>query len=277
MHRLGTHGVGMSVVQQWKLRSLSTPESKRPELLSNDGHCLTCDSETTFYATSEWLRDFYICKNCGSIPRERALMFCIERYYPNWRELRIHESSPGSRGASIKLKQHCKNYVPTHFFPDSPLGVINSSGFRNENLENLTFPDESFDLFITQDVMEHIFDPSRAFAEIARVLKHGGAHIFSVPLINKDRPSEAWAQRDDKGDISYLHEPEYHGNPISEKGSPVAMHWGYDISDFILKHSGLHTTINYIDNLSLGIRAEYIEILVSRKEVRLEDKSDIPI
>jgi SAM-dependent methyltransferase len=240
------------------------------ELLTNEGYCMTCDSETTFSATSEWLRDFYVCEKCGSIPRERALMFCIERYHPDWRELHIHESSPVFRGASSKLKQNCANYVYSHFFPDSPLGTINASGFRNENLESLTFPDDSFDLFITQDVMEHIFDPARAFAEIARVLKPGGAHIFSVPLVNKEKPSEVWAQRDNGGNIVHLREPEYHGNPISDKGSLVTMHWGYDIADFILKNSGLYTTINHIDNRSLGIRAEYIEILVSRKKVIIE-------
>jgi SAM-dependent methyltransferase len=237
-----------------------------PYVLSNEGRCVTCDSETTFCSTNEWLRDFYICKNCGSIPRERALMFCIERYYPNWRELHIHESSPVFRGASLKLKQQCAHYVSSHFFPDFPMGAIHKSGFRNENIEALTFPDNSFDLFITQDVMEHIFYPAKAFAEIARVLKPGGAHILSVPLVNKEKSSEVWARRDEKGNVVHVREPEYHGNPIDDKGSLVTMHWGYDICDFILEQSGLYTTINYIDNLSLGIRAEYIEILVSKKK-----------
>lgn len=193
-------------------------------------------------------------------------MFCIERYYPKWRELYIHESSPVFRGASIKLKQHCANYISSYYFSDSPLGTVDIlSGFRNENLENLTFPDESFDLFITQDVMEHIFDPAAAFAEIARVLKPGGAHIFSVPLVNKEKPSEVWAQRDDTGNIIHLMEPEYHRNPKSDDGSLVTMHWGYDICDFIFRHSGLHTTIVMIDNIDLGIRAEFIEVLISRK------------
>ncbi len=232
---------------------------------SNEGYCVTCDSETTFSSSNEWLRDYYICNRCDSIPRERALMFCIERYYPNWRELHVHESSPAPRGASEKLKKHCAHYVPSHFFSDHPLGEIHQRGYSNENLEDQTFPDESFDLVISQDVMEHIFDPARAFAEIARTLKPGGAHIFSVPLINKEKPSEICAVRDDKGNITYLREPEYHGNPIDDKGSLVTMHWGYDICDLIFKNGGLFTTINYIDNLSLGIRAEYIEILVSRK------------
>ncbi len=231
----------------------------------NNGYCITCDSETTFYANNEWLRDHYICKKCGSIPRERALMFCIERYYPNWKELFVHETSPTDRGASIKLKEYCKNYIPTHYFSDFPAGEIHPRGFRNENLEDQTFPDESFDLVISQDVMEHIFDPARAFAEIGRVLKPGGAHIFSVPLVKKEKSSVVCAKKDDKDNIIYLLEPEYHGNPINDEGALVTMHWGYDICDFILRHSGLYTTINYIDNLSLGIRAEYIEILVSRK------------
>jgi hypothetical protein len=43
------------------------------------------------------------------------------------------------------------------------------------------------------------------------------------------------------------------------------MHWGYDICEFIFKASGLYTTIVYIDDLSRGIRAELIEVLVSKK------------
>ncbi len=246
------------------LQDRNEPLNQKP-FLSNDGYCITCDSETTFCSDNEWLRDYYLCKKCRSIPRERALMFCIERFYPNWRELRIHESSPLGRGASTKLKKYCSLYVPTHFLPDFQLGEIHPSGFRNEDLESQTFLDEYFDLVITQDVMEHIFDPARAFAEIGRTLKQGGAHIFTVPLVNKEKPSEVWAQRDVDGNINYIREPEYHGNPVDAKGSLVTMHWGYDICDLIFKSSGLLSTIIFIDNLDLGIRAEYVEVLISRK------------
>jgi len=69
----------------------------------------------------------------------------------------------------------------------------------------------------------------------------------------------------DDGEIEFLCEPEYHGNPIDVKGSIVTMDWGYDICEFIYKASGLFTTIFYIDNIELGIRAEYIEVLISKK------------
>ncbi|MDR0583764.1 MAG: class I SAM-dependent methyltransferase [Treponema sp.] len=51
-------------------------------------------------------------------------------------------------------------------------------GYRNENLEEQTFSDEMFELIITQDVFEHVYNPEKAFSEIARTLKKA-AHIFS--------------------------------------------------------------------------------------------------
>jgi SAM-dependent methyltransferase len=192
-------------------------------------------------------------------------MYCIEKFYPNWKQLHIHESSPAKRGASLKLQKMCQNYVGTHYFPNFPLGQTHSTGWRNEDLENLTFGNETFDLMITQDVMEHIFNPARAFSEIARTLKKGGAHIFTVPIVNKEKPSKINAKKDEHGNVLILGTPEYHGNPVDNQGSLVTMYWGYNICDFILKHSGLYTTIVYIDNLFLGIRAEYIEVLISRK------------
>ena len=226
---------------------------------------MTCDRDVEFCAVGDWWRDQYICTQCQSIPRERALMHCIEKYYPGWRQLSIHESSPADRGASTKLKAQCPNYLSTQYSPDLALGKVHPDGWRNEDLEHQTFPDEVFDLVVTQDVLEHLFDPAQAFAEIARTLKPGGAHIFTVPLINQEKPSEAWATREDTGTIVHLHKPEYHGNPIDPNGSLVTMHWGYDISRYIFNSSKLDTTIVHIDNLNLGIRAEYIEVLVSRK------------
>lgn len=41
--------------------------------------------------------------------------------------------------------------------------------------------------------MEHIYDPEKAFSDIARTLKKGGGHIYTVPIINKFMPTEVWA------------------------------------------------------------------------------------
>lgn len=231
----------------------------------NYGYCYCCDKVTRFVATNDWFRDHYKCSSCGSIPRERALMCCVEKFFPRWRECDIHESSPILRGASAKLKAHAKKYYATQYFPGVAPGTTHE-GFRCEDLEFLTFEDNSIDLHITQDVMEHIFYPDRAFREIARTLRQGGMHIFTVPLVNKNKPTEECARLDPEGNIIYLRDPEYHGNPVSEKGSLVTRKWGYDICDYIFKSSGLFTKIVYIDALEYGIRAEFIEVLISQKE-----------
>ena len=196
-------------------------------------------------------------------------MRTIQTRYPNWRELSIHESSPVSRGASVKLAKGCRFYVASQYDPQLGFGNSHPSGaYRSENLEKQTFADEAFDLVITQDVFEHIFDAPAAFAEIARTLRPGGAHIFTTPLVNKGQPSEKWASLSEAG-IVYHHTPEYHGNPMSAEGSLVTWHWGEDIVAYIKNVSGLSTEIIALDDLEMGIRAEYIEVLMTtRPEAR---------
>jgi SAM-dependent methyltransferase len=233
-------------------------------IFSHNGYCPICEKTASFTAKDPWFRDNLFCSACGSIPRERALMKVISDFYPNWRDLVIHESSPGDRGASTKLRRECENYTSSHFYPNITLGQVNhNSGYRCENIEKLTFPDNSFDLFITQDVMEHIFDSKKAFKEIARVLRPGGAHIFTAPLINKVKKSERWASRSEDGKIIHHHPAEYHGNPVDSKGALVTMHWGYDIASYITQITNMPTVIIMIDNIDLGIRAEYIDVIVS--------------
>jgi len=59
------------------------------------GYCSICERQVYFEIEGAWLRDQYKCVDCQSIPRWRALMSVIAELYPKWRELKIHESSPG--------------------------------------------------------------------------------------------------------------------------------------------------------------------------------------
>jgi hypothetical protein len=235
---------------------------RRKYLYYVEGYCYCCGQKVFFYSDDHWLRDNLKCSNCNSIPRERALMYCLEIFFPDWRNYSIHESSPAARGASLKIERECKNYVKSFYGPRINIPVQGNA--LDINLEEQSFGDESFNIVVTQDVLEHIFKPEKAFKEIARTLKKKGAHVFTVPLVNKDKPTEKWAELVGNK-INWLRTPEYHGDPINSDGSPVAYHWGYDIVNFISRISNLDTTIVYIDNWDLGIRAEYIEVLISRK------------
>lgn len=233
-------------------------------VLESVGTCPICENEVNFVAQDAWLRDNFFCTNCWSIPRERALMYVIEAFYPSWHNLIIHESSPSPRGASLRMEQGAATYIKSQFFHDVELGAFHN-GFRCENLEKLTFEDNSIDLHISQDVMEHVYNPTKAFQEIARTLKPGGAHIFTVPLVNKMKSSKLRARVNEDAKIEYIEPPMYHGNPIDSQGALVTMDWGYDIVKHIFEASGLFTYLIYIDDLSIGVRAEYIEVLVTVK------------
>ena len=233
-------------------------------VLSGDfhsGYCPICEAKTIFLKRDTWLRDFYHCARCASIPRWRALIYVLQTHFPNWRALRIHESSPGG-ASSEKLRRECQDYVSSQFFQDIAPGQTKDD-VRCENLEQQTFANAEFDLVITQDVFEHILNPAQALSEIARTLKPGGAHVFTVPWYYW-KPTLVRAIEENDS-IRHLEKPDYHGNPIDPNGSLVVTEWGWDLGDFIYKHSGMTTTAIKIDDKSRGIKADFIEVFVSRK------------
>ena len=51
------------------------------------------------------------------------------------------------------------------------------------DVTNLEFNDNSFDLVIMMEVLEHVKEPKKALSEIYRVLSHNGKLIMSTPFI----------------------------------------------------------------------------------------------
>src|SRR5436189_6412300 len=103
----------------------------------NRGYCSICERQVYFEIEGTWLRDQYKSVNCQSIPRWRALMSVLAELYPKWRELKIHESSPGGP-LSDNLARECRKYLPSHFFPNTPRGQMHR-GFRCEDMMAQTF------------------------------------------------------------------------------------------------------------------------------------------
>ena len=51
------------------------------------------------------------------------------------------------------------------------------------DVTNLEFNDNSFDLVIMMEVLEHVKEPKKGLSEIYRVLSHNGKLIMSTPFI----------------------------------------------------------------------------------------------
>jgi LPS sulfotransferase NodH len=229
-----------------------------------EGRCPICEREVRFLATSDkpmpaqlhgrWFRNELRCSHCKSPPRERAIAQVLEEARPGWRGLAIHESSPGGWAFSAKLRRECAGYVPTQFDPSFPFGQMHPSGrWRNETLEAQTFADESFDIVIAQDVFEHLFDPARAAAEIARTLRPGGLCLMTVPVVRRHEPSQRRAALV-AGELRHLLPEQYHGNPVGDGRSLVTVDWGYDIGPYLSAASGLNFALLVLDDMRIGVR-----------------------
>ena len=225
----------------------------------NSGFCPVCKSNTVFYSNEDWLRDHYRCMNCNSIPRERALFHVLDKNYDNWQNKKIHESSPSNR--------HFKNVVEQYSFSQyyhghKPGSHIN--GIRNEDLEKLTFPDNSFDFFITLDVLEHVFNPDVAIREMLRTITSDGAVVFTVPIHKQLMKSVQRAVRFDDNPIKYLLPEEYHGNPVGDGRSLVTWDYGQDFKSLVQKWIGSDYEIKRVNqtNDKLGIIGECLDVFL---------------
>jgi SAM-dependent methyltransferase len=122
-----------------------------------------------------------------------------QRFYPsfqdNWddvllRERILRQLVPGMRvldlgaGAGIVKQMDLRGTgVRVHGVDLDPRVVDNP--FLDEakvgSAEQIPYPEGAFDLVFCDNVLEHLPDPDAAFAEVARVLRPGGAFLFKTP------------------------------------------------------------------------------------------------
>jgi SAM-dependent methyltransferase len=225
----------------------------------NLGYCHCCRQHTVFEIRAEWLRDNYACIKCNSIPRQRHIQYVLDSFYPSWTETNIHESSP----SNTYISQYCRNYSSSQYFAGIRSGDYHN-GTRCENLESLSFEKETFDIFITQDVLEHIFHPDRAAREIMRVLKPGGSHIFTAPK-HKGVASSYRRAELVGGKVHHIHEESYHGNPVGDGRALVTWDYGDDFEDLITEWTRCSTSTILTRSKHIGLDGEYLEVFVTRK------------
>ncbi|MGY1807349.1 class I SAM-dependent methyltransferase [Blastococcus sp. SYSU D00669] len=238
----------------------SSGTEQRTPVFENEGYCACCRNRTTFVAHDEWLRDFYVCTSCGSVPRQRHLQTVLDETVSGWDDLEIHESSP----SNDYLARWASRYSTSQYFPEVPRGEY-VDGVRSEDLEALTLPDESVDLFITQDVLEHVFHPDRAVREIDRVLRPGGAHVFTAPKHADLAVSRRRARIDDDGRVQHDLPPEYHGNPIGDNKALVTWDYGSDFERLLSEWSGRAVVTHHRVDRARGLDAAFNEVFVVRK------------
>lgn len=213
----------------------AAPETR---LVHGRGVCTVCGAETEFTLKKAGfsLRET-ACGACGATRRNRDLAAGILKTHgldpcgslagqlSGLSRLAIFEAQ--ADGPVHRVLKRLPGYLAAEFLDGVPLGSNHASGVRCEDLERLTFADGSFDLVITQDVFEHVVRPAEAFREIARILKPGGCHIFTVPL--HDGRKTVSRVRMDGDRKEHVLPPVYHGDPLRSSGSLVVTDFGDDL------------------------------------------------
>src|SRR5207302_4059151 len=102
-----------------------------------------------------------------------------------------------------------------YFGADATPGEVRR-GIRHQDVTHLSFPDHSFDLIVTNDVLEHVPDYTRAMRELNRVLKPGGILLVTVPFHEDVYNNEIRARLTAAGAVEHLMTPpEYHDDPVN--------------------------------------------------------------
>ncbi len=206
------------------------------------GHCFVCQAAADFAV--DWTysheidgrprpnwREHLICPSCHLNNRTRAAIHLANRLAKPLRETAIYlteQVTPLYRWyASNYRRVQGSEYLGTQV----PRGTCSLRGIRNEDLRNLTFSSSRFDLVLCLDVLEHVSDYRRALEELLRVTAPGGSLLLSVPFDLGRRDHLVRAVEEEDGTLRHLLDPEYHGNPLSDEGSLVYRHFGWDLLD----------------------------------------------
>lgn len=196
------------------------------------------------------VREGNCCTECGASLRSeqlaRALLSHICRDWPqpatSLTALTKDDRFQQLRIAEINTAGHLHKFLAA-----APRLMLSSYGssdpaIPSEDLTNLTYADGSFDLVITSETLEHVPDYRLALREIYRILRPGGAHVFTVPLVI-DQPATRQRAALVNGTVEHLFPPTYHGDSAKKHPDFLVFHeFGYD---FVaeLQYSGFETEL----------------------------------
>ena len=264
-----------------RLGGSSPPPNFADHPFSIAGRCNVCGADTTFLCADKVLyRETLTCGVCLATSRYRSMARGV---------LQAIRELTGIEAASLAELQRKKSPVTLRVYdtqvpfrvttcayplperlaalpwidleislykPGQTPGARLDARTSIQNLEALTFPDASFDIVLTSDVMEHVRLHDRAHAEIARVVKPGGVYMFTVPHYRHQRETYYRVQivnPDDPSTDLYLCEKEYHGDQNAEDGMALSYRsYGTDI-DEVLNALGFDVEYTKRDLPELGI------------------------
>lgn len=208
-----------------------------------DGYCAVCDRPSTFdvnfmYACGthsetgrpmpNW-REQLVCAKCGLVNRTRAAIHAFRSELKPASDARIYITEQTTPLYHWMHSQY-PNTQGSEYLADRVSAGQELGGLRNEDIMALSWPDASFDFVLSFDVLEHVSDPAKAFAECFRILRPGGSMLWAAQFAFDDKLRMAdknlvRASLDEAGTVTHLLEPIYHRDPVDPDGGSLCFRY----------------------------------------------------
>ena len=178
-----------------------------------------------------------MCPQCGSVARDRFLLWCAGSRGALRNRPRVLETSP-------RLGEEYRQFMRSQLqYRASDFDLESHRADLQIDLQSIELPDESLDVVLTPHVLEHVPATERALTELHRVLAPGGRVYLQVPLLH--------------GVTAAPTTPEFHAD-----NTPVFWNFGWDLVD-LLRTAGFTVTVLVTD--------EFARVLSGRRPVPSPD------
>ena len=248
------------------------------DVFSYVGKCYVCDRKTTFLTT--FLYSVETSADGKAIPNWREHVACEACRYPNRVRAAIHlfmqEFGP-EKSADIYITEQAtdlykwlqKNYdnvQGSEFMGAEHMAGETVRGYRHENMEKLSFSENSFDYILSFDVLEHVAFYKDALKSVYKCLKPGGYFFFSAPANMDVTKNLRRAEINAAGELVHFMEPEYHGNPVDpENGALSFRDFSWELVDDMKEIGYLNPSIYWYWSKEFGYLGANQTIFVAQK------------
>ena len=170
--------------RQWKaLRNFAPAEGLN--LLYESGllksrkrfECPICGYEGSYFVSkSNELRIAWhsYCPQCNSRTRHRGLKFLYDELLASAAATRLLHFAPEPVLMRVIRQYPAIEYKTTDY-------LLQDVDYPGEDIQALSFADNSFDLVFCNHVIEHVPDDRKALQEIQRILRPGGKAVITIP------------------------------------------------------------------------------------------------
>lgn len=181
--------------------------------------------------TVNW-RERLVCAGCGMNNRQRLVAKLVQQCATQYGRPAIYLMEQVTPIFDWVRRLERVEIHGSEYLGHEYASGVRIDGVRHEDVMHLSYPDESFDMIVSNDVLEHIPDPERALRECLRVLRPGGTVLATFPFHCRQDGTTRRA-RVVSGAVEHLLPAQHHGNPVSSDGSLVFSDFGWDLLDLM--------------------------------------------